>query len=178
MAPLLRLNFYSTCDQSTFWTLDQLQCGKRKLNRTSVKFSKTVTIYQVPNRKQFTKEETRSTYLSSKEIKKIRAEIINAVREIAVNKKSIQEVEEEMDISLRGLESCLPHVAKERKQRMVLATETVLQQQELGVNDVDWIAEMYSKFSSQAAIQAHLRGLQDQQDSPYLPPKVKVMLRN
>jgi hypothetical protein len=82
------------------------------------------------------------------------------------------------DDTLRGLEELGSKMATERRRRIDTAVQTVLKRQNLGYND-EFISELYGKCVRQSSLKAHLRGLRDEQESPYQSsPRNMAMVRS
>jgi hypothetical protein len=186
MAPNLRLDFdplldefYSSYGSSTC-TADTLSTGssstlakKIKKRGRSVAFCKTVKIHSVPSRKHLSKEDNESLYMSRQDFLGIKHGI-----KILLEQQQQRQTTNDNDDQLRGLEECGPKTARERRRRIVSAVQTVLRRQELGYDD-EFISKLYGKCVIQSSWTAHLRGLQDEQESPYQSsPKKMVMMRS
>jgi hypothetical protein len=163
--------------------------NNNKKRGRSVAFDKTVKVHTVPSRKQLSKQEMESLYMSPQDLLAIKRGLILRIRELEqqqgqtnTNDDNDNDDDNDDDDTLRGLEECRPQTAMERRRRIDSAVQMVLMRQALGKEDDDEcsISESYGKFVRQSAFTAHLRGLQDERKSPYgyqSSPKQMAMMR-
>lgn len=149
----------------------------------SVAFCQTVKIHTVPSRKHLTKQEMESLYMSRHDLMEIKRGLIFRLKQQQQqqqhdNDAANSDDDDDDNDTLRGLENCAPKTAMERRRRIDTAIQTVLKGQTLG-HDNQFISKYYGRFVRQSAWKAHLRGLQDEQESPYRSsPKHMAMVRS
>ena len=191
MVPLARVEYNAFLVQPRLLFLEespQHGTGGKKRRRRSVAFSEKVDVFTIPNRQQYTLEELEALYMSKKEHKSIQNEVLNLIRELLEQQRkqtqqnTISVVREaiEEDPILRGLETVFPsEVATDRRQWRRNAIDSVVRHQSYeAAADHDWIANMYGKHSAPSVSLARMRGLKDEQESPFLPPRSLVMHRS
>jgi hypothetical protein len=200
MAPSLRVDFDqlleefsssfdSTCNarigsSSTLPNNNNNNNNNSNKRGRSVAFSKTVKIHSVPSRKHLSKQEMESLYMSRQDLWAIKRGLIFRLqqqeRQTTNDNNNTDDTinSDNDDDTLRGLEHCGPKTSVERRRRIDSAIQSVLKQKELGHDD-EFISQLYGKFVRQSAWTAHLRGLQDEQESPYQSsPKHRAMVRS
>lgn len=173
--------------------------NKNKKRGRSVVFCQHVQIHTIPSRMHLSKQEMESLYLSRQDLSAIKRGLIFRMKELerlqgqtTRNGDDIDDDDDDTtannnnnsnDDTLRGLEACASKTAMERRRRIDVAVQTVLRQQRLGVHDDELvISRLYGKFVQPSVLTARLRGLQDEQQSPYgyqsSSPKQMVMVRS
>jgi hypothetical protein len=175
----------STCVAATLSSSSTL-AKKIKERGRSVAFCKTVKIHTVPSRKHLSKEDNESLYMSRQDSLGIKHGIIVLLEKQQQGQPTndndddtTNSLHNNDDDALRGLEECGIKTAMERRRRIDFAVQSVLRRQELGYEDDEFISELYGKCVRQSSWTAHLRGLQDEQESPYQSsPKKMVMMRS
>jgi hypothetical protein len=199
MAPNVRFDFdpllaefSSSYDGSTTCTAATPSSGstlvkKSKQRGRSVAFCKTVKIHTVPSRKHFSKQEMESLHMSRQDFLGIKHGVIFRLNQLEQqgqgqttndNDDETTNSSDNDDDTLRGLEECGPKTYMERRRRIDSAVQTVLRRQKLGCDD-ELTSELYRKCVRQSSWTAHLRGLQDEQESQYQsPPKKTTMVRS
>jgi hypothetical protein len=172
-------SFASTCTVATLRSSSTL--GKKiKQRGRSVAFCKTVKIHTVPSRTHLSKEEMESSYMSRKDLLGIKYGIIVLLKQLEQQQDddATSSSDDDDDDTLRGLEQCGLKTVMERRRRIDSAIQTVLKRQKIGYDD-EFISELYGKCVQQSSRTAHLRGLQDEQESPYQSsPKKMAMVRS
>jgi hypothetical protein len=179
-------SFGSTCTVATFSSSSKL-IKKIKQRGRSVAFCKTVKIHTVPSLKHLSKQEMESLYMSREDLLGIKYGIIVLLKQMErQQQQSTNDNDDDLtnlsdnddDDAMRGLEECGSKTAMERRRRINSAVQMVLKRQKLGYHD-EFISELYGKCVRQSSWTAHLRGLQDEQESPYQSsPKKMVMMRS
>jgi hypothetical protein len=197
MAPSLRIDFDplldefsssygSACTAATVSSSSPL-AKKIKQRGRSVAFCKTVKIHTIPSRKHLSKQEMKSLYLSRQDLLGIKYGLIVLLKQLERqqqqqntndNNDDATNSSDDGDDTLRGLEELGSRKATERRRRIDTAVQTVLERQNLGEDD-EFISELYGKCVRQSSWTAHLRGLRDEQESPYQSsPKKMAMVRS
>lgn len=146
----------------------------KKRGRTVI-FDDAVTVHSIPNRKQYSEQETNSYYLNKKDQGKIREEIREYLRRMAEGDLN----ENELDNELKGgLEYYTPRACYERKQRINAAVKLVVRLQKIGLHsDEEWLSQAYRNVTEYSVHHAYLRGVLDQQKYPESPPFSQIMVR-
>ena len=125
-----------------------------------VSFNERVVVYKHIHINDMTQQELKNTWLCRKECQDIKADCLQSVQMMMSENSNT----ENSVICTRGLRT--PEAARLRQLRKYQALDAVLGEQDYqqinGIDDIESLARVYSKYSEECAISAHVVALQDE----------------